>query len=114
MESYLRAVPVGVGPSEEPPMGLASRDLGGDPAEAVARIAADRRGRLLRVYRRRLRWASRNLLLSRRWSKRPRRAPARARARRGSERRRLVTGARGGAGFRLAGGVREHRVRRSF
>jgi len=56
MESYLRAVPVGVGPSEEPPMGLASRDLGGDPAEAVARIALARRGRLLRVYRRRLRW----------------------------------------------------------
>src|ERR1022692_3553165 len=56
MESYLRAVPVGVGPSEEPPMGLASRDLGGDPAEAVARIALARRGRLLRIHRRRLRW----------------------------------------------------------
>ena len=37
-------------------MGLASRDVGGDPAEAVARIAAARRGRLLRVHRRRLRW----------------------------------------------------------
>ena len=37
-------------------MGLASRDVDGDPAEAVAQIAAARRGRLLRVYRRRLRW----------------------------------------------------------
>ena len=37
-------------------MGLASRDVGGDPAEEVARIAAARRGRLLRVHRRRLRW----------------------------------------------------------
>ena len=56
METYVRDVPVDHGPSEEPTMGLASRDVGGDPAEAVARIAAARRGRLLRVYRRRLRW----------------------------------------------------------
>jgi DNA-directed RNA polymerase specialized sigma24 family protein len=56
METYVRAVPVDAGPSEEPTMGLASRDVGGDPAEEVARIAAARRGRLLRVHRRRLRW----------------------------------------------------------
>ena len=56
MDTYVRDVPVDDGPSEEPTMGLASRDVGGDPAEAVARIAAARRGRLLRVYRRRLRW----------------------------------------------------------
>ena len=57
METYVRAVPVEAGPSEEPNVGLASRDLGGgDPAEAVARITADRRARLLRVHRRRLRW----------------------------------------------------------
>ena len=56
METSVRAVPVDTGPSEEPTMGLASRDVGGDPAEAVARIAAARRGRLLRVHRRRLRW----------------------------------------------------------
>jgi DNA-directed RNA polymerase specialized sigma24 family protein len=56
METSVRAVPVDAGPSEEPTMGLASRDVGGDPAEAVARIAAARRGRLLRVHRRRLRW----------------------------------------------------------
>ena len=37
-------------------MGLARREVGGDPAEAVALIAAARRGRLLRVHRRRLRW----------------------------------------------------------
>ena len=37
-------------------MALASRDIGTDPAETVARIAAARRGRLLRIYRRRLRW----------------------------------------------------------
>jgi DNA-directed RNA polymerase specialized sigma24 family protein len=37
-------------------MGLASRDVAWDPAEDVARIAAARRGRLLRVHRRRLRW----------------------------------------------------------
>jgi DNA-directed RNA polymerase specialized sigma24 family protein len=39
-----------------PMMGLASRDVGVDPAEAVARIATGRRARLLRVHRRRLRW----------------------------------------------------------
>jgi DNA-directed RNA polymerase specialized sigma24 family protein len=37
-------------------MGLAGGDMRGDPAEAVAQIAAARRGRLLRVHRRRLRW----------------------------------------------------------
>jgi DNA-directed RNA polymerase specialized sigma24 family protein len=37
-------------------MGLAMRDVGNDPAEKVARIAASRRGLLLRVHRRRLRW----------------------------------------------------------
>ncbi len=37
-------------------MGLASRDAVVDPAEAVARIAAARRARLLRIYRRRLRF----------------------------------------------------------
>jgi DNA-directed RNA polymerase specialized sigma24 family protein len=37
-------------------MGLAGGDMGIDPAEAVAQIAAARRGRLLRVHRRRLRW----------------------------------------------------------
>ena len=56
METYVHAVPVGAGPSEEPTMGLAIRGEGGDPAEAVAQIATARRGRLLRVYRRRLRW----------------------------------------------------------
>jgi DNA-directed RNA polymerase specialized sigma24 family protein len=56
METYLRDVPVDAAPSEEPTMGLASREVGGDPAEAVALIAAARRGRLLRVHRRRLRW----------------------------------------------------------
>src|ERR1700680_1828417 len=56
METYVHAVPVGGGPSEEPTMGLASRGEGGDPAEAAAQIATARRGRLLRIYRRRLRW----------------------------------------------------------
>jgi DNA-directed RNA polymerase specialized sigma24 family protein len=37
-------------------MAFATRDLAFDPAEEVARIADARRGRLLRVYRRRLRW----------------------------------------------------------
>jgi DNA-directed RNA polymerase specialized sigma24 family protein len=37
-------------------MALASRNLGVDPAEQVAAIAAARRSRLLRVHRRRLRW----------------------------------------------------------
>jgi Mg-chelatase subunit ChlI len=44
------------GGSEKPTMALASRNLGVDPAEQVARIAAARRSRLLRVHRRRLRW----------------------------------------------------------
>jgi DNA-directed RNA polymerase specialized sigma24 family protein len=56
METYIHAVPVDAGPSEEPTMGLAGRGVGGDPAEAVAQIATARRGRLLRIYRRRLRW----------------------------------------------------------
>jgi hypothetical protein len=56
MESYVAGVPVEAEPSEESTMGLASRDGGGDPAEAVAAVAAARRGRLLRIYRRRLRW----------------------------------------------------------
>jgi DNA-directed RNA polymerase specialized sigma24 family protein len=37
-------------------MALATRDVGVDPAEQVARVAADRRGRLLSIHRRRLRW----------------------------------------------------------
>jgi hypothetical protein len=49
------AVPVGVGASEVPSMGIANGQLRVDPAEAVARVAAARRSRLLRVYRRRLR-----------------------------------------------------------
>lgn len=56
METYARAVPVSAGPSEELTMALASQDVGGDPAEVVARIAAARRARLLRVHRRRLRF----------------------------------------------------------
>jgi DNA-directed RNA polymerase specialized sigma24 family protein len=56
MDSYLRSVPMDQGRSEVPMMGLASRDVGVDPAEAVARIATARRARLLRVHRRRLRW----------------------------------------------------------
>lgn len=56
MESWLSIVPLPGGSSEEPTMGLAGGDMGGDPAEAVAQIAAERRGRLLRVHRRRLRW----------------------------------------------------------
>jgi len=56
METCIRAVPVATGSSEKPTMALATRDVGGDPAEQVARVAADRRGRLLRVHRRRLRW----------------------------------------------------------
>jgi DNA-directed RNA polymerase specialized sigma24 family protein len=56
MNSWLSTVPLPGGSSEEPTMGLAGGDMGGDPAEAVAQIAAERRGRLLRVHRRRLRW----------------------------------------------------------
>jgi DNA-directed RNA polymerase specialized sigma24 family protein len=56
MESCVPAVPVAIGLSEQPTMALASRDVGVDPAELVATIAAARRGRLLRVHRRRLRW----------------------------------------------------------
>jgi hypothetical protein len=56
MESCVPAVPVAIGLSEKPTMALASRDVGVDPAELVATIAAARRGRLLRVHRRRLRW----------------------------------------------------------
>jgi DNA-directed RNA polymerase specialized sigma24 family protein len=56
MESCLRIVPFPGGLSEEPTMELAGGDMGSDPAEAVAQIAAARRGRLLRVHRRRLRW----------------------------------------------------------
>jgi len=41
-------------PSEDPTVGTVSRQV--DPAEAVARIAAAQRGRLLRFHRRRLRW----------------------------------------------------------
>ena len=44
METYDCAVPVDAGPSEEPTMGLASRDVGGDPAEAVARNPGARAG----------------------------------------------------------------------
>ena len=56
MDSCFRAVPVATGSSEKPTMALTSRDVGVDPAEQVARIASARRGRLLRVHRRRLRW----------------------------------------------------------
>lgn len=52
----MSAVPLTGRSSEEPTMGLAGGDMGIDPAEAVAQIAAARRGRLLRVHRRRLRW----------------------------------------------------------
>jgi DNA-directed RNA polymerase specialized sigma24 family protein len=56
MESCVPAVPVTIGLSEKPTMALATRDVGADPAELVATIAAATRGRLLRVHRRRLRW----------------------------------------------------------
>jgi hypothetical protein len=53
----LRGVLLGSGPSEKPSMGLGvSGAAMVDPAEEVARIAAARRSRLLRVYRRRLRF----------------------------------------------------------
>jgi DNA-directed RNA polymerase specialized sigma24 family protein len=53
----LRGVLAGGGPSEEPAMGLGGSDLAAvDPAEQVARVALDRRARLLRFYRRRLRF----------------------------------------------------------
>src|SRR5579862_6819991 len=48
-------VPVGSGASEVPTMGIANSQLRVDPAEAVAQVAAARRSRLLRAYRRRLR-----------------------------------------------------------
>ena len=49
-------VPIDAPASEEPTVGIAGNALSRDPAEAVAQIAADRRGRLLRIHRRRLRW----------------------------------------------------------
>jgi hypothetical protein len=42
--------------SEGPTMGLAIAGVHDDPAETVARVAAGRRARLLRFYRRRLRF----------------------------------------------------------
>src|ERR1700690_3952412 len=56
MESAPGVVPVEAGWSEEPTMALLNGDAWRDPAEDVATIAAARRGRLLRVHRRRLRW----------------------------------------------------------
>jgi DNA-directed RNA polymerase specialized sigma24 family protein len=56
METSTHSVPVSAWPSDEPTMGLAGYDVATDPAELVARIASERRSRLLRIYRRRLRW----------------------------------------------------------
>src|SRR5579864_1062005 len=49
-------VPASGAPSEEPVMGLGLDVGAADPAEAVARIAVAQRPRLLRFYRRRLRF----------------------------------------------------------
>src|ERR1700726_163378 len=51
-------VPLAAVPSEEPSMGSVGfgAAAGIDPAEEVGRVAAARRGRLLRLYRRRLRF----------------------------------------------------------
>ena len=49
-------VPIDAPASEEPTVGFAGNAVSRDPAETVAQIAADRRGRLLRIHRRRLRW----------------------------------------------------------
>jgi DNA-directed RNA polymerase specialized sigma24 family protein len=56
METSAQGVPVSGCSSDEPTMGLAGYDMATDPAELVARIASERRSRLLRIYRRRLRW----------------------------------------------------------
>ena len=54
--SFASRVPIDAPSSEEPNVGIAGNAVGRDPADTVAQIAADRRGRLLRIHRRRLRW----------------------------------------------------------
>jgi DNA-directed RNA polymerase specialized sigma24 family protein len=56
VSTYVSDVPVHGGLSEEPIMALAVDHAHADPADAVARVAAARRDRLLRVYRGRLRF----------------------------------------------------------